>query len=499
MSTRLSTGIDGLDEVLHGGLLPGQVYMVRGQPGTGKTTLAMQFLMAGARRGETVLFVTLSESEKELRDNAASHGWDLSGVDFLDIHPGDESLTHDSQYTIFHPADVELAPVTRRITEAMDRLRPSRVVFDSLTEVRLLSRDPFRYRRQILALKSFLLAQGVTTLFLGESASQDSEVEVASVVQGVIALDLSKGQNGMARRSLEVEKCRGGVYREGLHALRIVRGGLVVYPHLVALEHSQEFARDSIPSGIAELDRMLSGGLDRGTSTLLTGNAGVGKTTLGLSFMAGAAGRGERCVLFTFEEGPAEVHYRCKSLGMPLDDLVARDLLQIRKVNPLVLYPDEFAAWVREEVETRGTRLVMIDSLNGYLQSMPNERYLVGHMHQLAAYLNRMGVTSILINEVSNLIGDFSATDFGLSYLPDAIVVMKYYEYCGVIHKAIGTLKKRLSDHEKTLRGFEITPRGLRVGDPLPQLRGILRGEATSDGPVMPRPPRDDREGRKGG
>ncbi len=488
MPQRLSTGIEGLDDVLRGGLLSGQVYMIRGQPGAGKTTLAMQFLMAGAARGEPVLFVTLSESEAELRQSAAGHGWNLEGVSFLDIHPGQDQLAPDSQYTIFHPADVELAPVTRRITEAMERYKPARVVFDSLTEVRLLSRDPLRYRRQILALKSYLLAQGVTTLFLGESAHQELDIEIASIVQGVIALNVTRGRDGNSRRSLEVEKFRGSDYREGEHCMRILRGGLTVYPRLLALEHSQDFERQAVPSNIPALDRMLSGGLDRGTSTLLTGNAGVGKTTLGLAFLAAAAEQGERGVLFTFDEGPAEITHRCKSVGMPLRGLIQRKLLEIRKVNPLLLYPDEFASWVRQEVEQKATQIVMIDSLNGYRQSMIDEDYLTGHMHQLVGYLNRMGVTTILVNEVSNLTGDFAASTVGMSYLADAVVLMKYFEYEGTLRKAIGTLKKRLSDHEKTLREFEITTQGLIVGDPLPQLRGILRGEAEMNGAPPPPP-----------
>jgi len=456
--------------------------MIRGQPGAGKTTLALEFLREGARRGEPVLFVTLSESEDDLRGNAASHGWDLSGVDFLDLHPGDDDLAFDGQYTIFHPADVELGPVIRRITEAMDRIKPTRVAFDSLTEFRLLSRDPLRYRRQLLALKSGLLARGVTALFLGESARQDLDIEVASIVQGVIALNLTKGREGMARRSIEVEKFRGSAFREGEHALRIEEGGLVVFTRLISQEHGREFARSRLGSGLVEMDRMLGGGIDKGNSTLITGNAGVGKTTLAMNFVASAARAGLRGVIYTFDEGVGEIAHRCESIGMDIASHVSRDLIRVRMINPLLLYPDEFASWVRAEVEGRGVEVVMIDSLNGYRQGMPDEGYLVGHMHQLLGYLNRMGVTTILINEVSNLTGDFSATQFGLSYLTDAVIVLKYYEFDGSLHKAIGTLKKRLSDHEKSLREFTITAKGIRVGPPIPMLRGILRGEAEANG-----------------
>ncbi len=479
--TRLSTGIEGLDEVLLGGLLAGRVYLLRGQPGAGKTTLALQFLIEGVRQGESVLYITLSDSEAELRADAALHGWDLLGIEFLDIHPATEGVSTENQYSIFHPADIELVPVSNQIRDAMARLKPSRVVFDSLTQVRLLSRDPLRYRRQILALKSELLAQRVTALFLGESTKQDLDIEIASIVQGVLSLTLRKGREGMARRSIEVEKCRGSAYREGEHPLRIDHGGIRVFPHLVALEHGQPFKRRPLSSGIERLDTMLGGGFDRGTCTLITGNAGVGKTTLGSTVLAQAAANGERCVLYSFDEGLAEIVYRAESIGLELRSHIDSGLLQLRKINPLLLYPDEFAAWVRVEVERMGTKIVMIDSLNGYNQSMPGEKYLGGHMHQLITYLNRMGVTTLLINEVSAMVGDCTITQFGLSYMADTVLVLRYYEYRGAIHKAIGTLKKRLSDHEKTLRSFELTGRGLVVGNTLPNLRGILRGEAVLD------------------
>ncbi len=476
---RFSTGIEGLDEVLLGGLLAGRVYMVRGQPGAGKTTLGMQFLMAGAAQGESVLFVTLSESEAELRANADSHGWDLTGVSFLDIHPMADGVVGENQYSIFHPADVELVPVTRRIQEELERLKPTRVVFDSLTQVRLLSRDPLRYRRQILALKSDLLTRGITTIFLGERSTQDFDGEIASIVQGVISLTWRKGQEGMTRRFVEVEKYRGSSYREGEHPLRIDHGGVRVFPRLLSVDHGQTFNRMVIPTGVDGFDAMLGGGLDRGTCTLLTGNAGVGKTTLGMAVIAKLVSQGERCVLYTFDEGPAEIVYRSEAIGLNIQQAIDAELLQIKKVNPLLLYPDEFASWVRVEVEQRGTKMIMIDSLNGYNQSMPDEKYLGGHMHQLVGYLGRMGVTTILINEVSELIGRFAATGFGLSYMADTVVVIRFYEYGGEIHKAIGTLKKRMSDHEKSLRRFNITSQGVVVGSKLPNLRGILRGEAT--------------------
>src|SRR3954454_15747183 len=294
MSTRLSTGIQGLDQVLNGGLLPGQNYMVRGISGAGKTTLAMQFLMEGARRGQAGLFIGLTESEAELRHSAAVRGWSLDGIHILDLHPGsDEPFSPDSQYTIYHPADVELAPTTRKITEAMERLQPARVVFDNLTEVGFLTRDALRYRRQVLGLRDYLLASGATTLFLAETNHRQFDIEIMSIVHGVITLERSRGRHGMTRRTLEVEKYRDSEFEEGVHALRTTTGGLEVFPHLLATEHGRDFAEEATSSGVAGLDLMLGGGLERGTSTLLSGNAGTGKSTLGLSVLAEAARRGE--------------------------------------------------------------------------------------------------------------------------------------------------------------------------------------------------------------
>lgn len=479
--TRLSTGVEGLDEVLLGGLPAGRIFLLQGRPGAGKTTLGLQFLLAGSARGESTLFVTLSESEDELRENADSHGWDLAEVHFLDIRSGLDGGSAEGQYTIFHPADVELIPAIQRIYEAIEEWRPTRIVFDSLTQIRLLSRDTLRYRRQVVGLKTALLERGITALFLGEGASEGSpDAEVASIVQGVIELALTRGYEGLTRRSIEVLKLRGTAYREGQHSLRIEQGGLRVFPRLLAHEHGQSFRRDPVLTGVAAFDQMLGGGLDRGTCTLITGNAGVGKTTLGMTILAHAADQGERGVIYTFDEGPAEILYRSESVGLPLTAHVAAGRIEIQRVNPLVLYPDEFAAWIRTEVEERGTRLIMLDSLNGYNQSMPDERYLNRHMHQLVGYLNRMGVTTLLINEVSDLIGPFSVTEFGLSYMADSVVVIRFYEFHGTMRKAVSILKKRLSDHEKNLRDFEVTAQGVRVGKNLPDLQGILRGEAVS-------------------
>jgi len=478
---RQSTGVDGLDEVLHGGLLPGRVYLLRGCPGSGKTTLALQFLLAGARRGESTLFITLSESVAELRAEAAAHGWDLAGVHFLDVHPGSEELSADHQYSIFHPADVELAPVTRKITEAVEHLKPTRVVFDNLTEVRLLSRDLARHRRQVLAMKDYLIGHGATTLFLGESGRPELDSEVASVVQGVIALSL-ENVHGLDRRGVRVEKYRGSDFRHGWHAMRIVEGGLVVFPRLRAVKREWDHAPGVIPSGVAELDAMIGGGLDRGTSTMLAGNPGAGKTTLALAFVAQAAAGGERCAVYSFDETASEACFRSDAIGLPIRPLIDKGLLTIEKVNPLGLYPDELAAQIRDEVERKQTRVVMIDTLEGYQLSTASHDEFVNHMQQLVAYLKGERVTVILVHELRNMTGDLTLSRTGMSFITDTVLLIKSFEYGGQVHKAVGAIKKRLNVHAEQFRVFRVTPQGLRVGELLSQFGGIMQGEGRMNG-----------------
>ena len=501
MEQRLSTGIPGLDGVLRGGLLSGQLFEVRGAAGTGKTTLGLQFLREGARLGESTLFISLVEPERILRESAAIRGWDLEGINLLDIHPGltDDGFTPEGQYTIFHPADVELAPVTRKIIEAMDRLRPARVVFDNVAEIGFLARDTIRFRRQVLALKDYLIGRGTTTIFLAQSSHHRYDDEVMSLVNGVIQLGQAQGRDGRDRRSLRVEKYRDSDFAAGEHALDLTREGLVVYPRMLAESHGREFPREAIPSGIEGLDRLLGGGIDRGTTTLIAGSSGVGKTTVGMSFLVEAARRGERGVVYTFEEGVEEIILRCESIGLGVRSLIERDLLRIERVNPLVLYPDQFAAWVRVEVERKGTRLLLIDSLNGYRQVMPDEEYLVSHMHQLASYLNRMGVVTILTNELPTLTQASEMSKYGLSHLVDTVLLFKFFEYEGGLRVAAGAIKRRLGAHERILREMEITPRGVRVGEALPQFRGILRGEAEVREPAPGAGTKPTDEGSKGG
>ncbi len=482
MTTRLSTGIGGLDEVLHGGLMPAQSYLVRGRPGAGKTTLALQFLLEGLRRGESSLYVTLNESEAELRAGAAAHGWDLGDLEVLEILPGDEDLSLETQYSVFHPGDVDLAPTTSKITEAMERRKPARVAFDSLTEVRLLSRDSVRYRRQILALKEFLRSRGATTLFLGESAHPELDVEAATVVHGVISLEQAIGPDGMDRRSLRVEKYRSSDYLAGLHAARIVRGGLEVYPRLVAPLEEPAFEPAALPSEIPALDRLFGGGLDRATCTMIGGNSGVGKSCVGVAFLAAAAARGERCTLYSFDEWPAEVAHRSEAIGLKIRGPMERGLLQVQKVNPLGLPPELFCNWVRAQVELRGARIVMIDTVNGYEMCTRDKVGFLSHLQQLVGFLKSRGVTLLLIHEIAKVTGALTMAESGLSFIADNTVLIKAFEDGGALKTAIAVTRKRLSAHDDRFHEFRVTSSGLQVGGPLTQLRGILRGDPDHDG-----------------
>ena len=440
MTTRLSTGISGLDNVLRGGLLPGESYLVRGTSGTGKTTLGMQFLMAGALAGEPTLHIGLTDPETSLRRTAERRGWNLGGIQLLDIRPGpgNDGFSPEGHYTIFHPAEVELAPVTRKITEAVESLTHARIVFDNLSEIGFLTRDAIHYRRQVVALRDFLMEKGHTCIFLAESNRHGYDESVLSLVHGVLELGQAKGLDGRDRRSLRVEKHRDSDFTAGEHAMTIERNGLVVYPRMLATEHGRDFTREQIGSGIEGLDRQLGGGIDRGTTTLISGSSGAGKTTVSMGFLVEAARRGERAVAYSFEEGAEEIIFRCEALGLGAKLLIERGTLAVSKVNPLVLYPDQFAAWIRDEVEENGTRLIMIDSLNGYLQTMPDEHYLVSHMSQLASYLNRMGVVTILTQELPTLAQPDVTKQFGLSHLVDTIVLLKLFEAEGGLRIASG-------------------------------------------------------------
>ena len=467
---RLSTGIAGLDEVLHGGLIPGRAYLARGGPGTGKTTLGLHFLTAGTANGEKVLFITLGEPEAELRKNAEALGFDLSGVSFLDLSPTPEFFVEVETYDLFSPAEVEREPTTRRIVEEVEKLQPSRVFIDAMTQFRYLAADPFQYRKQVLSFLRFLVQRGMTVLFTSEGSAEAPDADLQFLSDGVI--DLECAPEG---RTLSVSKLRGSDFHSGYHSMRLGEKGMEVFPGLVPVEFRREFVPEAISSGVPELDELLHGGLERGTVTIITGPSGTGKTTLGLVFMKEAAGRGERSVVYTFEEGVETLLARCESINIPVRAMMERGTLSVMQVEPLRYTPDEFAHLVRREVEEEGSRIVMIDSISGYRLSLRGED-LIAHLHALCKYLTNMGVTVLLINEVEHITGEFRATEVGISYLADNIVFLRFLEMRGELHKAIGVLKKRVSDFEKTLREFQITRYGVKVGAPLTGLCGILSG-----------------------
>ena len=393
----LSTGIAGLDDILHGGLAQGGLYAVEGDTGAGKTTLCLQFLLAGIAQGEPGLIVTLSESAADLRFMAESHGWDLSAIEILELTATPESLSPESNYTMFHPAEVEMTEVTRRILEAADRVKPRRVVLDSVGELRLLAQSPLRYRRQIRALKEYFTKDGRTLVMVDDPRSESMETAISSIASGIITLERQPTEYGVFRRRLQVLKMRGRQVREGFHDCRIKRGGIDVFPRLVAAEHTTSYARESIKSGVAGLDALLGGGLTRGTSNLFVGPAGTGKSSLAAQYARAAASRGQHAALFLFEESIATFHQRSTGLGFDVRPLVEADKLTLRQVDPAELAPGEFAAYVRETIEKHDTRVVVIDSLTGYLNAMPNEKLLSLHLHELLSYLGGRGVTTIML------------------------------------------------------------------------------------------------------
>nr|AUN37257.1 circadian clock protein KaiC [uncultured bacterium] len=471
-----SSGIPGLDNILAGGYSRNRLYLLEGVPGSGKTTVAMQFLLAGVKLGEPVLFVTLSETEEELRAVADSHGWSLDGVTIRELIPGEDSLLPDDQYTMFHPSEVELSETTKGILQDVDRVKPLRVVFDSLSELQLLAGNPIRYRRQILALKQFFAGRKCTVLLLDDTTSSKQDLQVQSIAHGVIRLEQLYPEYGAERRRLIVLKYRGVRFRGGFHDYVIKRGGIEVYPRLVASEHRLGPLSQRLDSGVAELDSLLGGGLECGTSTLIVGAAGTGKSSLAAQFAVTTAKAGKRSALFIFDESINTLLTRAKGLGIDLAKYMKKGLISIQQVDPAELSPGEFAHHVRQAVEDDQSSMVIIDSLNGYLNAMPDERFLIIHLHELLTYLGQQGVATILIGAHAGLIGNAMVTPVDASYLADAVVLMRYYELRGEVRQAISVMKKRGSAHERTIRDFQLSPKGISVGPPLREFRGILTG-----------------------
>ncbi|MET0441635.1 MAG: ATPase domain-containing protein [Casimicrobiaceae bacterium] len=476
-----STGIAGLDEILCGGLTPDRVYLVEGVPGSGKTTLALQFLLEGVRRGERVLYVTLSETESELQGIAQSHGWSLEGIDVRELAPSEASLSPDDQYTMFHPSEVELSETTKAILADVDRLKPSRVVFDSLSEMRLLAGNPLRYRRQLLALKQFFVGRKCTVVLLDDMTNNNHDLQVQSIVHGVVRLEQLNPEYGGERRRLIVLKYRGVAMRGGYHDYVIRKGGLIVYPRLVARQHPVEAPAGWLPSGVPAIDALLGGGLERGSSTLLIGAAGTGKSTLAAQFAVEAASRGEHAAMFIFDESLVTLQRRTAGVGIGLTQHVSEGRITVQPVDPAELSPGEFAHAIMACVEQRKARIVVIDSLNGYMAAMPEERFLIAQLHELLAYLGHAGVATILIAAHQGLIGSNMQSPVDASYLADSVILMRYFEARGEVRQAVSVMKKRGGPHERTIREFRFTSDGLQVGEPLREFRGVLTGVPTAE------------------
>ena len=472
--SRAGTGIAGLDDILGGGLPSGRLYLVQGDPGVGKTTLALQFLFEGVRNGEAGLYITLSETREELLQVAQSHGWDLDSIAILEMD-AEDALSPDAQNTLFHPAEVELGETTAKILAETDRVKPRRVVFDSLSEVRLLAGAGLRYRRHVLALKQHFAGRGATVLFL-DDLTASSERELQSLAHGVMTLEHIKPEYGAERRRIWINKVRGTKFRGGYHDFLIQAGGIAVFPRLVASEHFVQFERELVSSGMPSLDELTGGGLERGTSTLIMGAAGVGKTTLALQYLMASLRRGENVAFFAFEEGVSIIIKRAKAMGCDLNPHFEKGELTMQQVDPAELAPGEFAHRVRVAVEEKGAKIVIIDSLNGYLYAMPEERHLVLHMHELLTYLNQQGVVTILVAAQSGLVGSQMKSPIDISYLADSVVLLRHFEAFGTVRQAVSMLKKRSGPHERSIRELFLEEDGARVGPPLSNFRGILTG-----------------------
>jgi circadian clock protein KaiC len=470
----LSTGVTGLDDILQGGLPAGRVYLVEGDPGSGKTTLGMQFLLQGMERGESCLFVTLSEGEQELRESAATHGWTLDGIHFIDAMPSEESLSADASFRMFHPSEVELGETIKSVLAEAARIKPKRVVFDSVSELRLLAANPLRYRRQILALKRYFAHHGSTVVFTDDQMGAEQDVHLHSLAHGVVSLERVIPDYGTMRRRLKIGKLRGQGFREGYHDFVIRRGGVAVFPRLIAAEHRTPMARESLKSDLAGLDALLGGGLARGTSTLIIGAAGTGKSSLATQFAQAAAQRGECASLFIFDESIATFLERSAGLGMEVEPLIRAGRMIVRQIDPAELSPGEFAHAVCQAAENR-SRVVVIDSLNGYLNSMPSEQFLTLHLHELLTYLGQQGVTTILVMTQHGIVAETSVNPIDASYLADTVMLLRYFEAAGEIRQAISVIKKRTGRHERTIRELRFD-KGVTVGEPLRNFQGVLTG-----------------------
>jgi circadian clock protein KaiC len=473
---KAGTGVPGLDDILAGGLQRGRVYLIEGSPGTGKTTIATQFLRAGVEAGERGLYITLSETEEELRESARSHGWELEKpISVFELMPPESLLDEDQQQSLLYSSDLELGETTKRIFEAIEEAKPQRIIVDSLSEIRLLAQSSLRYRRQVLALKHYFARNGATVIMLDDLTSDSHDKTVHSVAHGVLRLEELAPDYGSDRRRMRVIKYRGQNFRGGYHDMIIKTGGVEVFPRLVSGEHRTDFERETLKSHSAELNTLLGGGVERGSSTLVLGPAGTGKSLLTLSFAIQAISRGEKAAMFVFDEELGLLFERAKGLGFDLAGLAERGDLIIEQIDAAELAPGEFAQRVRKCVEDHQARTVVIDSLNGYQAAMPEEKQLILHMHELLQFLNRQGASTFLTVAQHGLVGDMKAP-VDVTYLADTVILLRYFEAMGRVRRAISVIKKRTSAHEDTIREYRIGENGITLGEPLTNFQGVLRG-----------------------
>jgi circadian clock protein KaiC len=479
----LASGVAGIDDILRGGFPQDCVYMVAGTPGSGKTTLALQFLLEGVRRGEPCLYVTLSETRREIEKVAQSHGWDLAGLHICELIPSEGNLSTDAQLTVFNPSEFELGETTRAMIAEVDRCSPKRVVLDSLSELRLVAQNSLRYRRQILALKQYFAGRDCTVLMLDDCTGTASDDQLESIAHGVIMLEQLANQYGAERRRLRVVKLRGVAFRGGYHDFTIRKGGLDVFPRLIANEHHAEFLDQELPSGVAELDALLCGGLPAGTSTLMLGPAGTGKSTIATQFAVAAANRGDRVAMFVFDENIGTFRTRSRKLGLGAEQHLDSGMLSLQQIDPAELSSGEFCAIVRRAVEGtdgRGSpaKLIVVDSLNGYLNAMPEEEFLTAQLHELLAFLGQNGVVTILTVTQAGMVGAMQSP-VDTTYLADNVVLFRFFEARGEVRRAISVVKKRSGKHEQTIRELKITEQGIEIGPPLKDFQGVLTGIPT--------------------
>jgi circadian clock protein KaiC len=474
---RCASGVEGLDDILAGGLPHDCFYLVQGDSGSGKTTLALQFLLEGVRRGEKVFYITLSETKEELLQVARSHGWSIDKIPLLDLSAVENLLRPEEQTTVFHPSEVELTKVSQLLLNEVRKVRPKRVAFDSLSEFRLMAETPLRYRRQLLMLKQQFAKMKSTVLLLDDRMNKQAVMDphVLSLTHGILEMEQLSPDYGTSRRRLRISKLRAVKFREGYHDYIIATGGLRVFPRMIAAEHHTKFRHAPVSSGIKQLDSLCGGGLDRGTTTLIRGPAGTGKSTLVLQYAVQMAKKGERSMIFAFDETRSVMLSRAKALGFNLENAIERGRIAVQQVDPAEVSPGEFAVRILRGIEA-GCKLVAIDSLNGYLNAMPGEKYLINQLHELSSYLNQRGVITLLVLAQHGLVAA-AQTPVDLSYLSDTVVSLRYFEAFGEVKQAIGMFKKRSGHHESTLREFKLMPgKGIAVGEPLREFQGVLTG-----------------------